>query len=86
MKTRGAVCFYVLLLALVVYPTNYLLAAEPKLSEATMECIGCHASVTPGIVGDWRHSLHSKVTPKQALAKDMEPERYFNSSLLTDSI
>lgn len=49
------------------------LAAGPArsagVSAATEECIGCHAEVTPGIVGDWRASRHSKVTPAEGLAK-----------------
>jgi hypothetical protein len=71
MKKGRAVYLYVLLLGgISLYPVNQLMAAEPQVSEATKECIGCHASVTPGIVGDWQHSLHSKITPKGALAKE----------------
>lgn len=39
------------------------------VSSATEECIGCHEDVTPGIVGDWRASRHSRVTPAEGLAK-----------------
>ncbi len=42
-------------------------AAEPPVSEATSECVGCHESVTPGIVEDWKRSRHSHVTPGDAL-------------------
>ncbi len=45
------------------------LQAAP-LSEATETCLSCHASVTPGIVADWKHSLHAKVTPAEALQKE----------------
>lgn len=41
---------------------------EIAISEATAECIDCHAIVHPGIVNDWQNSLHAKITPKEALA------------------
>ncbi|NNG45798.1 MAG: hydroxylamine oxidase, partial [Deltaproteobacteria bacterium] len=37
--------------------------ATPLVSDKTEECLACHAEVTPGIVADWKHSLHSRVTP-----------------------
>ncbi len=40
-----------------------------KVSEATETCLSCHASVTPGIVADWKASLHAQVTPAEALKK-----------------
>jgi hydroxylamine dehydrogenase len=43
-------------------------SAEVPISEATAECIDCHASIHPGIVNDWQNSLHAKITPKEALA------------------
>jgi hypothetical protein len=45
-------------------------AADIPVSEATAECLDCHASIHPGIVNDWRNSRHAKITPKQALAVD----------------
>ncbi len=47
-----------------------VLTADPPVSEATSECIGCHESVTPGIVADWRRSRHSRVTPVEALTAE----------------
>ena len=32
----------------------------PKISSETEECITCHETVTPGIVADWKTSLHSQ--------------------------
>lgn len=32
---------------------------KPKTSPQTDDCISCHESITPGIVSDWRTSLHS---------------------------
>jgi mono/diheme cytochrome c family protein len=44
--------------------------ADTPVSEATAECLDCHASIHPGIVEDWQNSRHAKITPKQALAVD----------------
>ncbi len=56
-----------LLLALAVAAT-LASAQEPPLSEATGECLVCHEMLHPGIVADWRSSLHATVTPGRALA------------------
>jgi hypothetical protein len=45
-------------------------AVQPAaLSEATQECIDCHAQSTPGIVHDWRASRHAVTTPAAALSR-----------------
>ncbi len=41
--------------------------AQAPLSAETEECVGCHISVTPGIVKDWMASRHFRTTPAQAL-------------------
>ena len=43
-------------------------AADIPVSEATAECLDCHASIHPGIVQDWQNSRHAKITPKEAMA------------------
>jgi len=43
---------------------------ELNISGRTQRCIGCHENATPGVVEDWRASLHSKTTPHMALQKD----------------
>jgi hydroxylamine dehydrogenase len=43
--------------------------ASAPVSEKTEECLSCHAEVTPGIVADWKHSLHFRVTPEEGLKK-----------------
>jgi hydroxylamine dehydrogenase len=49
------------------------LPGEPKLSDETKDCINCHETVTPGIVADWRTSLHSHNSFTDAAAKpDLE--------------
>ncbi len=42
---------------------------SPQLSSQTSTCIGCHKTYTPGIVEDWKRSLHAKTTPAMALKK-----------------
>ncbi len=59
--------FLALLTVLVLVSSG---TAFAKVSEATETCISCHASVTPGIVAEWKKSLHAQVTPAQALKKD----------------
>ena len=41
--------------------------SEPAISEATSECLDCHAIQHPGIVKDWQESRHSRITPGQAM-------------------
>jgi len=57
-----------LILGLGIWQTPYSLAADIPISEASSECIDCHASVHPGIVKDWQNSRHAKITPKDAMA------------------
>ncbi|MDA8163239.1 MAG: multiheme c-type cytochrome [Desulfobacteraceae bacterium] len=45
------------------------MAAGAKISDATQACLGCHESVTPGIVADWKSGRHSKTTIEDALKK-----------------
>ena len=40
-----------------------------QISEETQACLECHENVTPGIVADWRKSLHSSSTIEKALTK-----------------
>jgi len=50
------------------------LTAAP-LSDDTENCLGCHVSVTPGIVAGWKKSLHAKVTPVESLQKEKQKRR-----------
>ena len=43
-------------------------AADISISEASSECIDCHASVHPGIVKDWQNSRHANIAPQDAMA------------------
>ena len=46
------------------------IGANALISADTQTCIDCHASVHPGIVADWKKSLHARRTPAQGLKKD----------------
>ncbi len=35
-------------------------AVEPKVSQATQECLECHAEATPAVEADWRASRHAE--------------------------
>jgi len=46
--------------------------AESKISPATEECLGCHATIHPGIVEGWKKTRHAATTPAEAQALDVE--------------
>ncbi len=51
-------------------------AAEPApLSQATQECLECHAVVTPGIVAGWRAGRMARTTPARALKQPRQRRR-----------
>ena len=52
---------------------------NPKISSQTEDCISCHESVTPGIVADWKTSLHSQNSFSDEMLKP-ELERRVSSS------
>lgn len=64
---------FTLLTAFLLVP--FAAGAEPEMSEETETCIECHASVTPGIVADWRASRHSRISPARALKKPVLSRR-----------
>ncbi len=56
------------------------------VSDATQECLGCHESIHPGIVEDWKNSNHAHLTPAQALSKgrvssETIPEGFLETSV-----
>ncbi len=60
-------------------------ASTPPVSKETQECLNCHSEYNPGLVQDWMHSLHSQVTPEQALKK-RPLERRISSENIPDSL
>jgi len=63
-------CWPVLMISLAVFLAAPPALADPPLSQASSACLDCHASVTPGIVADWKRSLHARTTPAEALKKE----------------
>lgn len=56
-------------IAAVVLTAGPAASDEPPVSEATQECIFCHAVTHPGIVADWKRSRHARTTPADAVKK-----------------
>ena len=54
------------------------------ISEATQTCIECHKVATPGIVADWEKSVHSKITPAQALKKPKISRKFSADTISAD--
>lgn len=59
-----------LCLGIVLLQNAIVSGADVPISEASAECIDCHASIHPGIVHDWKNSRHAKITPRDAMAVD----------------
>lgn len=66
-------------------PANAAGASAPRISKETQECLNCHSQYTPGLVQDWSHSLHSQVTPEEALKKRPQ-ERRVSSENIPDAL
>lgn len=71
----------ILLAGISVLATAVPAFAAPAQSGPTQDCIGCHASVTPGIVADWERSRHARVTPAEALKKSARERRVSTDSI-----
>ena len=58
---------------------------EPLISEATQECLECHAVFHPGIVEGWRAGRHAAVTPQQAMTVEY-PARKVSSTAVPEAL
>ncbi len=68
--------FFLIISSLLSTSGNILPQSEEiKLSAQSQECIDCHSSVTPGIVGDWKKSLHSESSVASAIRKNLLEKR-----------
>lgn len=61
-----------LFLVVLVGAASYLGAQTPEkkrapISNATSDCLACHESLHPGIVGAWSKSRHARITPGEAM-------------------
>ncbi len=61
--------FLIMVTISLIWPA-VLFGEEIPLSEATQECLECHAIFHPGIVAGWEKSRHAKITPAEALQAD----------------
>jgi hypothetical protein len=62
--------FFIVWLVVFVFVAGSGFCADAPVSDATSECIDCHAMIHPGIVADWKNSRHAAVTPQKAMAVD----------------
>jgi len=60
-------------------------AAEVPISDATSECLDCHALVHPGIVKDWQNSRHAIIAPQNAMAVE-GPARKISSKKVPETL
>ncbi len=56
-----------------------------SVSDETQACLDCHESVSPGIVADWRGSIHSTITPAMSL-KEEPVNRRMSATELTENL
>ncbi len=61
--------------------SSFTVSEEPEISSETQDCISCHETVTPGIVADWRTSLHSHNSFTTASAKSDLEKRVSSESV-----
>ncbi len=55
---------------IILFQASATFGSEPSISEATQECIDCHAVFHPGIVKDWQKSRHAMTTPAIAMTAE----------------
>ncbi|MFP3980306.1 MAG: multiheme c-type cytochrome [Desulfobacterales bacterium] len=55
-----------------------------NISAHTRACLGCHETVTPGIVSDWKNSRMAKITPAAASEKPARQMRVSFDSIPED--
>ncbi len=58
-----------ILAALIFFSLLVNAVQATEISGKTEECLDCHISATPGIVADWKKSLHAEVSMSEALKK-----------------
>jgi RNase P subunit RPR2 len=86
---RGELCYLAFVLSILILASFPSISESEEnkavlLSEETQQCIGCHASVTPGIVEDWKSSRHAEKTPSEALKEEPIRRRISASAVPED--
>jgi hypothetical protein len=56
-----------------------------EMSDATSECLDCHATIAPGMVASWQQSRHAMISPAEAFKKG-ELERRVSASKIPDDL
>ena len=56
-------------------------ASAPPISKETQECLNCHSEYQPGLVQDWMHSRHSRITPEEGLKKAPRERRISSENI-----
>ena len=80
---RNGLCVFIIIW--VVFFAAGGVSAEVTISEATSECLDCHASIHPGIVSEWQKSRHAAIHPKTAMAVE-GPARKVSSTNVPESL
>ncbi len=78
-----ALCFAAALL--LSLPSPGICDDASRVSDATQACLSCHETVHAGVVGDWRTSRHSAVTPAEGMAVKA-PGRMVSSETVPDDL
>jgi len=79
MRYAGGVTL--LLVILLLFPSEGFSKEMAPISEATQSCLECHESLHPGIVAAWRQSLHARRSPAQALRQPRLERRISTAKL-----
>ena len=78
--------FKSIVVILTVILTSFnILPGDSRISSETEDCINCHQTVTPGIVADWRTSLHSHNSFEVSVSKP-GTERRVSSKDVPDAL
>ncbi len=64
---------------------SYSSYAQAPISDDSQSCLDCHASLHPGIVEDWKKSVHAKSTPAEGLKKP-PLERLISAQAVPESL
>ena len=79
------ICLLAALLSpLLFLPVGFAFASDVPVSDATQECLDCHATFHPGIVAGWHKSRHAITTPAASLSKKGAQRRVSNSDVPED--
>ncbi len=77
--------FVVLIACLAILINDPVFGDEPAVSDATQECLDCHAVFHPGIVEGWQKSRHALITPQKAMGVE-ELKRRISSQEVPDHL